>query len=116
MEEFHLKDDFVCISKGQVEYSRVSKKSKTRIDFVLSNTNGLCLSLEYKNIQGLDHKAIFSEYSLSTDSYERLGVPKERMFDSFIFPKSLEEDECFLKGAISFSPINTTMKLATNAT
>ena len=100
MEEFNLKDEFVSISRGQVEYSRVTPKSSTRIDFVLSNTSGLCLSLEYKNIHGLDHKAIFSEFSLSTDSNEGLGVPKERKFDSFIFPKSLEKDECFLNGSL----------------
>ena len=72
MEEFNLKDDFIKISNGQVEYSRVSHNSSTRIDFVLSNTTDLCLSLEYKNIQGLDHKAIFSEFSLSIDFNEEL--------------------------------------------
>ena len=100
MEEFNLKDDFIKISNGQVEYSRVSHKSSTRIDFVLSNTTDLCLSLEYKNIQGLDHKAIFSEFSLSIDFNEELGVPKEQKFDNFIFPKSLEKDECFLNGSL----------------
>lgn len=55
MEEFNLKDDFVNLSGGRVEYSRISHNSSTRIDFVVSNTGNLCLSLEYKSIHGLDH-------------------------------------------------------------
>ena len=99
MEEFKLQDDFVNLHGGRVEFSRISHNSSTRIDFILSNTSDSCLSLEYKNVQGLDHKVIYAEYSLTAD---RGGseVPKERRFDNFIFPKILEKDESFLRGAM----------------
>ena len=70
MEEFKLKDDFVNLHGGRVEFSRISHNSSTRIDFVLSNTSDLCLSLEYKKVQGLDHKVIYAEYSLTADNSE----------------------------------------------
>ena len=99
MDEFKLQDDFVSLHGGRVEFSRISHNSSTRIDFVLSNTKDLCLSMEYKNVQGLDHKVIYAEYSLIAD---RGGseVPKERRFDNFIFPKILEKDVSFLGGAM----------------
>ena len=98
MDEFRLQDDFVNLHSGRVEFSRIAHNSSTRIDFVLSNTSDLCLSLEYKNVQGLDHKVIYAEYSLNA---EKRGwrVPTERRFDNFIFPKSLEMDASFLDGA-----------------
>ena len=99
MDEFKLQDDFVSLHGGRVEFSRISHNSSTRIDFVLSNTKDLCLSMEYKKVQGLDHKVIYAEYSLIAD---RGGseVPKERRFDNFIFPKILEKDVSFLGGAM----------------
>ena len=99
MQEFNLQDDYVKLNGGQIEYSRISHNSSTRIDFVLSDASELCLSLEYKNVQGLDHKTIYAEYSLSAERFDS-QVPSERRYDNFIFPQSLEKDDSFLSGAL----------------
>ena len=98
MSELNLKDDFVRLHGNIVEYSRVSGRSSTRIDFIISNTGEACQNFEYKTLQGFDHKAIYAEYSLSVRTVGS-EVPFERRFDKFVFSKVLETDQKFLDGA-----------------
>ena len=67
MECFGLKDDLLNIKGSNIQgiYSRVTNVSKTRIDFILSNTN-LCTQFEYLDTDylGLDHKAALATYNI----------------------------------------------------
>ena len=67
MECFGLKDELLNIKGNDVQgiYSRETNVSKTRIDFILSNTN-LCTHFEYLDTiyLGLDHKAAIATYNI----------------------------------------------------
>ena len=91
-----LKDDFICV-KGEncIEYSRETRNSKTRIDYILSNTNG-CIFFEYVDIKmGLDHKIAVANYDIEV-TMQKEHIPKGKYFKTWVISKDLEEDLLFL--------------------
>ena len=91
-----LKDDFLEVNgKNAVEYSRVTSKSKTRIDYIFSNTN-VCLKLDYIET-GLhfDHKAVIGEYDIDL-MMEKEKIPIKKVFKSWVISKQLQQDKGFL--------------------
>ena len=92
-----LKDDFLVLNGRQViEYSRVTNRSRTRIDYIFSNTNS-CKKFEYVDSQlGFDHKVVVAEYDLGLVKEEEF-IPKESLFKSWVIPSHLEEDKQFIK-------------------
>ena len=94
-----LKDDFLEVNGKQViAYSRITNKSKTRIDYIFSNSN-LCRKSQYIDT-GLkfDHFAIVGEYDIDLMT-EKEVIPKIRFFTSWVIPKHLQNDDIFLKDA-----------------
>ena len=94
-----LKDDFLEVNgKHVIAYSRITNKSKTRIDYIFSNSN-LCRKSNYINTQlKFDHFAIVGEYEIDL-MIEKEVIPKERLYTSWIIPKHLQNDEVFMKDA-----------------
>ena len=95
MKSYDLSDDFISVH-GEVTdvYSRVTSRSKTRIDLILSNTNR-CLSCEYVSFPFLDHKMIRSEYAIPLSSKVN-SVPKERYLNGWVIGRELEHDDLFV--------------------
>ena len=94
-----LKDDFLEVNGKQViEYSRVTEKSKTRIDYIFSNTS-LCRKSYYIDTKlKFDHFAVVGEYEMDLMT-EKEVIPQERLFKSWVIPKHLEKDKVFVKDA-----------------
>ena len=94
MQSFGLTDDFLSVN-GNISdvYSRVTARSKTRIDLILSNSNK-CSKFEYRSFPFLDHKMIFAEYSIHlSSSFSK--IPKERFFPGWVIGRELEHDDVF---------------------
>ena len=92
-----LKDDFLEVNgKNAVEYSRVTNRSKTRIDYIFSNSNA-CVKLEYIET-GLhfDHKAVVGEYEMDLVT-EKEEIPKTKFFNSWVISRQLQHDKVFVK-------------------
>ena len=94
-----LKDDFLEVNGKQViAYSRITKKSKTRIDYIFSNTN-VCRKSEYVDTRlNFDHLAIIGEYDIDL-MIEKEVIPKKNLFVSWVIPKHLQTDEVFINDA-----------------
>ena len=94
MESFGLSDDFLS-ANGNISdvYSRVTSRSKTRIDLILSNSKK-CDKFEYRSFPFLDHKMIVAEYSIHLAS-RFSKIPKERFFSGWVIGRELEHDEVF---------------------
>ena len=99
MELFGLRDELLRLKGNDVQgiYSRVTNVSKTRIDFIMSNTD-LCTEFQYidTDFLNLDHKASFANYSIDLEKDYRERVPKNRFFPGWVISKELENDETFL--------------------
>ena len=96
MKAYDLLDDFLSLHGGVTDvFSRVTMRSKTRIDFILSNTKK-CVKFEYVSFPFLDHKMIHSEYSIQL-SFQSNKIPKERFFPGWVIGRELEEDEIFVE-------------------
>ena len=91
-----LKDDFISVhGEDTVMYSRITATSKTRIDYILSNSNS-CSYFQYIDMQlGLDHCAIFARYDISISVRKKI-IPKDKYFAGWVISKCLEFDEVFL--------------------
>ena len=77
-------------------YSRITPISKTRIDYILSNTSK-CSYFQYIDMNlGLDHGAVLAIYDISL-SLRKEFIQKERFFPGWVISKSLEQDEMFLE-------------------
>ena len=100
MECFGLKDELLTIKGNDVQgiYSRVTNVSKTRIDFILSNTN-LCTQFEYLDTDflGLDHKAALATYNIKLGKENKEKIPKHLYFSGWVISKQLEFDDVFLQ-------------------
>ena len=100
MECFGLRDELLNIRGKDVQgvYSRVTNVSKTRIDFIMSNTN-LCREFEYldTNFLGLDHKASLATYDIKLGKEIKMRIPKHLYFSGWVIPKQLEYDEEFIQ-------------------
>ena len=93
-----LSDDFLNVhGKDTVMYSRVTDISKTRIDYIFSNTRS-CVYFQYLAIEGLDHCIALGRYDV-TVSITKDRVPADRYFDGWVISKSLETDEEYLEQA-----------------
>ena len=101
-----LKDGF-CQVHGEkaIAYSRVTNRSSTRIDYILSNSND-CSYFEYYDInQGIDHyggkdfdhKMTFGRYDIDIGTRNNF-IPKKYYFRPWVIPNFLEHDSVFLEG------------------
>ena len=95
-----MKDELLNTKGNNVQgiYSRVTNVSKTRIDFILSNTN-LCTQFEYLDTDylGLDHKAALATYNIKLGKENKEKIPKHSYFSGWVISKQLEFDDVFLK-------------------
>ena len=95
IKTYGLSDDFISVHGELTDvFSRVTPRSKTRIDFILSDTNK-CLSFEYVSYPFLDHKLISAEYSIQLSSRSNY-IPKDRFFPGWVIGRELEHDEVFV--------------------
>ena len=99
LELFSLKDELLRKKGKHVNgiYSRVTNVSKTRIDFIFSNSEK-CIDFKYidTDLLNLDHKAIFAEYDVNIGYEQSARIPKERYFSGWVISKKLENDNIFL--------------------
>ena len=75
-----LSDDFLNVhGNDAVMYSRITPISKTRIDYIFSNSSK-CSYFQYIDMNlGLDHCATLARYDISL-SLKKEFIPKERFF------------------------------------
>ena len=99
MKTFGLEDDYVRLNGDQVCYSRITNRSKTRIDMILSNMGSL-LTFEYwdPGLPSYDHKFAVAEYEIEVEVIKE-DIPKDRKYNGWAFPKELEGDGIFLNKA-----------------
>ena len=99
MKIFGLEDDYVRLNGDQVCYSRITNRSRTRIDMILSNMGSL-LSFEYwdPGLPSYDHKFGIAEYEIDVEVIKE-DIPKHRKYNGWAFPKELEGDLMFLSKA-----------------
>ena len=99
MKVFGLQDDYVRLNGEDVCYSRITNRSKTRIDIIMSDMQD-CVHFEYweSGLPSYDHKFAISEYNILMDVAKE-NIPRERRFFKWAFPKELEDDEDFLTEA-----------------
>ena len=99
MECFSLRDELFNTRGNDVQgiYSRITNISKTRIDFIMSNTK-LCTDFQYLDTDflGLDHKAALATYNIKFEKEIKERVPKHVFFPGWVISKQLENDESFL--------------------
>ena len=93
-----LNDDFLTVhGKDEIVYSRITARSKTRIDYIFSNFSKKCVEFQYLDTQlNFDHKACFAKYDISFSQHKEY-FPKERFFKSWVLPKILEHDKEFME-------------------
>ena len=91
-----LKDGFLDANGGAaIEYSRISGRSSTRIDYIFSNEQ--CASFRYMDARmNFDHKVAIAEYNISWTAPNE-EIPKHRFYYSWIIPQRLEKDIFFEK-------------------
>ena len=93
---FGMKDEYVRLSGNEtpVKFSRITNRSKTRIDIIASNSNK-CIDFHYQELGvGFDHKMGVAEYDIEMET-ENEHVPKERRYHNWVFPKELCDDVDF---------------------
>ena len=92
-----LSDDFLNVhGDDAVMYSRITQISKTRIDYLLSNTSK-CTYFQYIDMGlGLDHCAILARYDIGL-SFKREFIPRDRYFSGWVISKELENDDIFME-------------------
>ena len=100
MDLFGLKDELLRSRGNNIQgiYSRVTNISKTRIDFILSNTD-MCTDFRYidTDFLNLDHKAAFAEYSFEIQDQSKERIPNHRFYSGWVISKKLENDLVFLE-------------------
>ena len=92
-----LSDEYLNIhGQDAIMYSRKTQVSKTRIDYVLSNT-GKCSYFQYIDMNlGLDHCAMFARFDIAM-SVQKEFIPKDRFFSGWVISRCLENDDLFLQ-------------------
>ena len=103
MQIHGLSDEFLNVhGQDAIMYSRNTQVSKTRIDYVFSNTNK-CSYFQYIDMNlGLDHSAMFVRFDISL-SLEKEFIPRDRFFSGWVISKCLENDDIFLSKCKSVS-------------
>ena len=91
-----LNDDFIEVNgKDVIIYSRENNKSKTRIDYILSNSKK-CISVEYEDLRmGFDHKMVIAKYNIEINT-QKEGVPREKFWRNWVISKELEQDQSYI--------------------
>ena len=91
-----LSDDFLNVhGNNAVIYSRITTVSKTRIDYIFSNTSK-CSYFQYIDMNlGLDHCAALASYDISL-SLRKDFIPRECFFSGWVISKKLEHDKEFI--------------------
>ena len=99
MQIHGLSDEFLNVhGNDAIMYSRITQSSKTRIDYVLSNTK-LCSYFQYLGMNlGLDHCAMMARFDISLTVVKDF-IPKDKFFPGWVISKSLEFDEIFLENS-----------------
>ena len=98
MKTHGLSDDFLNVHGDIIMYLRITNRSSTRIDYILSNSKA-CYYFQYIDmLVGLDHKAAIGKYDIQM-VFSKEYIPKERFFSGWVIPKRLEYDEVFLNQA-----------------
>ena len=97
MQIHGLSDEFLNIhGPDSVMYSRITNRSKTRIDFIMSNSN-LCSYFQYVNPDlGLDHAVVVARFDIPLVVI-RNYVPRDKFFRGWVISKQLENDSEFLR-------------------
>ena len=92
-----LSDEYLNIhGQDAIMFSRKTQVSKTRIDYVLSNT-GKCSYFQYIDMNlGLDHCAMFARFDIVMSIHKEF-IPKDRFFSGWVISRCLENDELFLQ-------------------
>ena len=92
-----LQDDYIAVKgNSSIIYSRETNKSKTRIDYVLSNTKK-CTSFEYEDLKiGLDHKMAVAKYLIEVN-IQKQRIPREFFWRTWVISKELEHDQMFME-------------------
>ena len=100
MECYGLKDELLNFKGQGIQgiYSRITSVSKTRIDFIMSNTD-LCTDFQYLDTEflGLDHKAALAKYSINLGECHKERVPNDSYFSGWVISKQLENDDMFIE-------------------
>ena len=100
MECYGLKDELLNFKGQGIQgiYSRITSVSKTRIDFIMSNTD-LCTDFQYLDTEflGLDHKAALAKYSINLGECYKERVPNDSYFSGWVISKQLENDDMFIE-------------------
>ena len=90
-----LSDDFLSVHGNDViMFSRITAISRTRIDYVFSNTNK-CTYFQYLQMCELDHKAMFARYEILLQG-EMEKIPRNKFVSNWVISRQLEYDEDFL--------------------
>ena len=99
MQIHGLSDDFLNVhGDDAIMYSRITNTSKTRIDYILSNTNA-CSYFQYVDmLAGLDHCAVIARYDIPIVVSKEF-IPKDSFFSGWVISRCLEVDEVFMKQA-----------------
>ena len=93
-----LSDDFTNVHGSEtVMFSRISNVSKSRIDYLLSNTKQ-CSYFQYLDMKGLDHRAILARYDIPLIASKE-KIPKDKFFPGWVIPRRLDSDQTFLRDA-----------------
>ena len=94
-----LKDDFLEVhGSDAIMYSRITPTSKTRIDYIFSNSSA-CSYFQYINMSlGLDHSAMMVRYDVAI-SIKKEYIPRDRFFSGWVISRSLEMDDLFLENS-----------------
>ena len=97
MQIHGLADDFIKVHGSRtIMYSRITRNSSTRIDYVLSNTNK-CSDFQYLDMgMGLDHKSIFAKYDIEL-VVKKEPIPREKFYSGWVISKQLQNDELFME-------------------
>ena len=99
MKVWRLDDDYVRLNGNTVTYSRITNRSKTRIDMIHSNMNQV-QTFDYwdPGLPSYDHKFGIAEYGMDIEVTKE-NIPRERRYHGWAFPRELEGDEEFLNTA-----------------
>ena len=93
-----LSDDFTKVhGEDFIMFSRVTDISRTRIDYIFSNSNS-CLYFQYVPVIGLDHYAAVARYDLEMKIKKEV-IPPRNFFKGWVMSKSLEMDDHFIEQA-----------------
>ena len=93
-----LSDNFLNVhGRNVIMYSRITATSKTRIDYIFSNTSS-CNYFQYLPVAGLDHCAALARYDINFEIVKEV-IPSDRYFQGWVISRFLECDDVFLEQA-----------------